>query len=246
MNNSMKKVDEEINRRIKNSKEENYNELVSNIPDLLTLISKNINKDQLNTEQIDIKVYILEKYKYILRKQQDDFFTKTNDLLEWYNSKNREFKNLKNLEDTLSIPEFETLIITISLNLIKMLIELKFPGKLSVIVNNANSIQKHKSIKYYNKKLSKIKNNSIGNNFNEYILLKKLLTDIDQLNLYNKESPHYFNYKKIMEIYLTYIAYMSGEFIENIGYIDVMENYKKRNKKNNLHFKNETCKMYII
>ena len=74
MNNSMKKVDEEINRRIKNSKEENYNELVSNIPDLLTLISKNINKDQLNTEQIDIKVYILEKYKYILRKQQDDFF----------------------------------------------------------------------------------------------------------------------------------------------------------------------------
>jgi hypothetical protein len=278
-------------------KKEEYQKLKKQIKltkgELLNLIflevypGKEYNEDELDN-------YILN-YKYLDRNLADNFFNEETinniDLLKWYSGKNKEFKKLSELEHIPMI-EFKSLIITITLNLIKIIIDKKFPGKrkytqkqnrdspiesnkpnhsissrlqnkrirsstrkkiykpaaaaVAVVSNNVSDISNNNNMTdEVNKQVQqKLEESDIqkqidtilsfkqteNSHYNRYLFISNLLFKICKLNLFENDKPNYFNYKDIMEIYLTYIAYMSGEFIKDIGYINVLENYAHKNK----------------
>ena len=142
------------------------------------------------------------------------------------------------------MPEFNQLLATITLNLFKTLIELKFPGRRKNMNSNYYNKMEYPSINYslsyYNKllvhytneQLSKQRSYSMYTNDDsstEYAMLISLLNEISILNITDATKDDYWSYKKIMEIYLTYIAYMSGIFIKNIGFIKTFDDEVKKN-----------------
>lgn len=214
---------------------------INKLDKLLLLIVNSISpytKTLANTDNIsDIENYInnyLLKSKYFERNSSDNFLNTTENLLDWYKTKNPNFEVISNVSK-LSMPEFKSLLITICLHLIKLLIELKFPGKKTVKNGlKINNKKTNKSYNYYNKKITSKPNDT------EFTLFMDLLQTICNLNLYNESEDNYYSYVQIMEIYLTYIAYMSGLFIKNIGQINVMQAQHK-----SLHFKNDNCIDFI-
>ena len=207
--------------------------------------SSPIFKKKLDIEQklgIDIEEFILS-YKYQDGNIPDKFFDEKTNLYEWYKTKNPEFTKLSEL-DKLSMPEYHQLLATITLNLFKTLIELKFPGRRKNMNSNYYNKMEYPSINYslsyYNKllvhytneQLSKQRSYSMYTNDDsstEYAMLISLLNEISILNITDATKDDYWSYKKIMEIYLTYIAYMSGIFIKNIGFIKTFDDEVKKN-----------------
>ena len=173
-------------------------------------------------------MYYIFDYKYISRNNADTFLHDVPNLFEWYTTKNPDFKPLSELPK-LQMPEFATLLLTIAMNVMKVLIAKKFPKSryinknTGISLNNKKKFKYNKSFKLLNKqiKLTKTKNNK--NNSNEIIKegrieffkLKSILDDINNeeiLNVTDPDNPNYFSYKVITEIYLKFIAYMSGNF----------------------------------
>jgi len=205
-----------------------------------------IQNPDINIDEL-IKEFILS-YRYADGNIPDKFFDEKTDLYVWYKTKkNPEFKKLSDLPD-LSMPEYRQLLATITLNLFKTLIELKFPGRRKNLENNKYNNRERYSInysleyygrqleRYTNKQLSEQNRNSTYENkalfteyndssteYNdsstEYAMLISLLDEISILNI-TDEKKNNWSYKEIMGIYLTYIAYMSGIFIKNIGFIN--------------------------
>ena len=230
-----------------------------------------IQNPDINIDEL-IKEFILS-YRYADGNIPDKFFDEIPDLYVWYEDKdkgkNPKFKKLSDLPD-LSMPEYDQLLATITLNLFKTLIEFKFPGKRKNLENNNYNIREHYSInyslEYYNKQLVRYTNkqlseqnrnstyenkalfteyNNSSTEYNdsstEYAMLISLLDEISILNITNDKKNNYWSYKEIMGIYLTYIAYMSGIFIKNIGFI----NDKKIDDVDETHAAKKLCVAYI-
>jgi len=200
----------------------------------------------------DINTYILT-YKYYTRNTADNFFNIPentqedsqidNSLLNWYKTKNPDFKPLGELPN-LKMKEFKTLLVTIAMNVMKLLLEKKYPaskyknGKNTGIkrINSNNNM----SFTYLNKKLTNNKDKI------EYDNLLSILTDInneDELNVSNEESDTYFSYKKITEIYLKFIAYMSGN--HKIKKFDLNSDNDEYISDKNILTMNYKCDFYI-
>jgi hypothetical protein len=206
-----------------------------------------------NPEKNNFYTYILT-YKYESRNSADKFLHNVPDLFAWYKTKNPDFKPLSQLPD-LQMPEFATLLLTIAMNVMKVLIEKKYPGsrhKNKVTKTSLNTLKSYytnnnSSAKYLNKPLrltrknNKNNNKRIENDNKEFLKLKSILGDINdetKLNVNNPRLPNYFSYKAITEIYLKFIVYMSGNFkIQNFNLDEINQNYNGK-----MEFK---CECYI-
>ena len=199
----------------------------------------------------NFETYILN-YKNVSRNNANTFLHDVTDLFAWYKIKNPEFKPLGELKD-LQMPEFATLLLTIAMNVMKMLIELKYPGskykntegrslnnKKSYFSNNTSANLLNKPIRLTKKEPNTNNNNNkrIEKDNDEFLKLKSILDDInneDNLNVTDPGKSNYFSYKVITEIYLKFIAYTSGNFkIEDFNLDNINSNYAK-----------ETCDYYI-
>jgi hypothetical protein len=201
---------------------------------------ENINKKNANQDYIFNYTF---DYKYRSRNSADTFFKDEPNLFEWYKTKNPDFKPLSQLQD-LQMPEFATLLLTIAMNVMKVLLEKKYPGSLykdqttknegkkfnernnksntllnkklnfsqKKTKNNSNNKNKNKKNNSNNKNKSKKNNGIVFTDIDYFVKLKSILDDINKLNISNSELPNYFSYKAITEIYLKFIAYMSGNY----------------------------------
>jgi len=196
------------------------------------LVKKHIDE---NPENNNFYTYILS-YKYISRNNADTFLHDVSNLFEWYTTKNRDFKPLSKLP-ILQMPEFATLLLTIAMNVMKVLIEKKFPKSRYIdkitkkSLNNKTSYHpNNRSANLLNKPI-KLTRNSRNNDPDsiEYKNLLSVLTTINNEQLLNVDNPgnsNYFSYKRITEIYLKFIAYMSGFFdIENFDLDKINKDY---------------------
>ena len=197
------------------------------------LVKKHIDE---NPENNNFYTYILS-YKYISRNNADTFLHNVSNLFEWYITKNPDFKPLSELPKKIQMPEFATLLLTIAMNVMKVLIEKKFPKSRYIdkitkkSLNNKTSYRpNNRSANLLNKPI-KLTRNSRNNDPDsiEYKKLLSVLTTINNEQLLNVDNPgnsNYFSYKRITEIYLKFIAYMSGFFdIENFDLDKITKEY---------------------
>jgi hypothetical protein len=180
-----------------------------NSANLLSLIKKDNDIKDLSDEGI---TKFVQEYRYISRNNNDDFLGKVENLLEWYKTKNEDFSILSSINDGNGphMPEFHTLLVTITLNIIKVLSTQKFPGRRTEHTNikTPRALSHRKSHALYDKKI-----NSDSDNDNDIAwkeLLNGLLAKIAELNTTDSDRPDYYSYLNIMDIYLQYIIYMSG------------------------------------
>ena len=196
---------------------------------LLDLIK--LDNDYKAVSDDDLKESIFN-YAYISRNVKDRFLHENLDLLKWYETKNPNYDKLESLNygNGPKMPEFQTLLVTIVLNLIKTLTEGKFPTRKKKPSGKKNNEEpknetKRRSYKVYNSKFTRNNKDIQWHN-----LLNKLLIKISNLNYTDSSKSDYFSYKTIMEIYLTYMAYMGGINIENFGEFEICIQYKSQSR----------------
>lgn len=178
------------------------------------------------------------RYTYESSKKDDNFLYDTPNLLVWYNTKNPEFLRLSELNsgNGPNMPEFHTLIMTILLNILKTIGTYKFPrrnlkGKTKkqgntniTLVNTENKLvaRNQRSWQLYEKSL-----NSIEEGQKWVDIFKTLLSELLQINMSDNTRNDYYSYKKIMLLYLKYIAIMSGINILHYNLEDPESIYKE-------------------
>ena len=167
---------------------------------LTELLDSNVHiKTNINLTTAELLTF-LATYNFIRTEKnglKDTFFMNdTIDLMTWYNGKNPEFRNLREVNPEM--PEFNLLFKKIIYDLLKMLVINKYPGRIiDPLFTNSNT--KSSSYKLYNKDLDE----------NDISKITELLGQINEL------IDEKYKYISSIETIIFYIKLMSGGFLQD-------------------------------
>lgn len=188
----------------KNNNKKNKIGRISRLLDNYVFLKNFLEKDK--QVKGDLITYIFS-YKYISRNTIDTFFENQYSLLDWYKTKNPNFK-IMNVID-IEMPEFNILLATIAFNCIKILIDNKYPTKTKKLTNYYNN-HKHYNFKFNNTSVQSKRFHNI-------------LKDINDIVKPKEDDIHIF-YKPVINLCIKFAYYVTNINNEEIDFEEEKNN----------------------